>query len=145
VTTRRVPPTIAIGAVSVLITASLFGVLRWEASRRAMTVGFWFEPSALMLPDDVAAQLGGPLSADEKSHIERLSRAEIARAFAGLQLRLTDDGSGFWRVQVLPSLAVGRRRVFPVAGASFGFGPLGGRASLGFNLLAITASSVSTP
>jgi hypothetical protein len=42
-------------------------------------------------------------------------------------------------------VTAGRRRVFPVAGASLGMGLLGGRASLGFNTLAANAVHYAPP
>lgn len=126
------------GVVAVAATASLFGALEWKASTTATTAGFWYEDNAFTLPEDIAARLGGPLTSPEIEDIQRVSRFEIERAFADVQIALTSEPSSFWRVQVLPSLTVWRRRV-PVAGASLGMGPLGGRASLAFDTLAINA------
>jgi len=132
-------PNLIAGVIAVAATASLFGTLEWKASRTPTTVGFWYEAHAFALPDDVVARLGGPLLVAEIATIERISRSEIERAFSGLRIAISDQRTGFWRVQVLPSVSVGRRRPFPVAGASVGLGLLGGRASLGFNTLVVNA------
>ena len=97
------------------------------------------------LPDDVTSRLGGALTPLEVHAIKRVSRVEIERAFSGLRIVVIDDRTGLWRVQVLPVLTVGRRRVFPVAGASVGLGMLGGRASLGFNTLTANAVHYAPP
>ena len=132
-------PNLIAGAIAVAATASLFGALEWKAGTTPTRAGFWYEEHAFALPDDVAARLGGPLVAAEIDTIRRTSRFEIERAFSGLRIAITGAGTGFWRVQVLPAVTVGRRRLFPVAGASVGFGLLGGRASLGFNTLVLNA------
>ncbi|HEY6362464.1 MAG TPA: hypothetical protein VIX63_15230 [Vicinamibacterales bacterium] len=125
------------GVVAVAATASLFSALEWKASTTATTAGFWYEDDAFTLPEDVVSRLGGPLTSSDIEVIQRVSRFEIERAFSGLRIAVTGRRTGFWRVQVLPS--VDWRRRVPVAGASFGMGPLGGRASLGFITLAINA------
>jgi hypothetical protein len=132
-------PNVIAGVVAVAATATLFGALEWKASTTATRAGFWYEDDAFALPDDVTTRLGGALTPIEIEIIKRVSRLEIERAFSGLRLVVNGDRTGLWRVQVLPALTVGRRRVFPVAGASVGLGMLGGRASLGFNTLAANA------
>jgi hypothetical protein len=138
-------PNLIAGVIAVAATTALFGALEWQASRTPTTVGFWYEENAFTLPEDIEARLGGPLSAAEVNRIKRVSRVEVERAFAGLRIALSGERTGFWRVQVLPAVTAGRRRVFPVAGASLGLGLLGGRASLGFNTLAANAVHYAPP
>ncbi len=133
-------PNLIAGVIAVAATTALFGALEWKASRTATTVGFWYEENAFTLPEELEARIGGPLSSDEVDRIKHVSRIEVERAFTGLRIAITAERAGFWRVQVLPSVTAGRRRVFPVAGASVGMGLLGGRASLGFNTLASNAA-----
>ncbi len=132
-------PNLIAGIVAVAATASLFGALEWKASTTATRAGFWYEDDVFALPDDLTTRLGGALTPVEIDAIKRVSHVEIERAFTGLRIAVIGDRTGFWRVQVLPSLSVGRRRAFPVAGASVELGLLGGRASLGFNTLASNA------
>ena len=128
------------GALAVVITLAVFAALEWKAARTAMAAGFWFEDAAFDLPPDVAGKLGGALTAADIHTIKQLSRRELEQAFAGLQIVFPDDGSGFWRVQVVSTLRFrGRVAPFGAAGASFGFGPLGGRASIGLSILAVNA------
>jgi hypothetical protein len=124
------------GVVAVAATASLLGALEWKASTAVTRAGFWYEDDAFTLPEQVEARLGGSLTPAEIHAIKRVSRLEIEKAFQGLRIALVEDRAAFWRVQVLPSLIIGRRRVVPLAGAAIGLGPLGGRASLAFNTLA---------
>jgi hypothetical protein len=138
-------PNLIAGVIAVAATTAIFGALEWKASRTATTVGFWYEDNAFALPEDVEDRLGGPLSAAEVDVVKRVSRLEVERAFAGLRITITGERTGFWRVQVLPAVTAGRRRVFPVAGASVGLGLLGGRASLGFNTLAGNAVHYAPP
>src|SRR5688572_8562125 len=138
-------PNLIAGVVAVAVTTAIFGALEWKASQTATTVGFWYEDNTFTLPEDVEARIGGRLSPGEVDVIKRVSRVEVEGAFAGLRIAIAGERTGFWRVQVLPSVTAGRRRVFPVAGASVGLGMLGGRASLGFNTLAGNAVHYAPP
>lgn len=120
--------------VAILTTTVLFAAVRWQASRTAMTAGFWYEGGGFALPAETTARLGGPLTTDEIAAIEAISRAEVQRAFAGLRLRLTPDKNAFWRVVVLQDLH--GRGPLPNAGQALGWGPLGGLGSVGFAVLA---------
>lgn len=120
--------------VAILTTTALFGALRWQAARTAMTAGFWFEDGDYSLPSETIARLGGPLVPDEITAIETIARTEVERAFEGLRLRVTPDHDAFWRVVVLQD--VHSRGPLPNAGQALGWGPLGGLGSVGFAILA---------
>jgi hypothetical protein len=144
--TARISANAIAGALAIVVTLSVFAALEWKAARTAMAAGFWFEDAAFDLPPDVAGKLGGDLTAADIDTIKQLSRRELEQAFAGLQIVFPDDGSGFWRVQVVSTLRFrGRIAPFGAAGASFGFGPLGGRASIGLSTLAVNALRYAPP
>jgi hypothetical protein len=93
-------------------------------------------------PPDVAAALGGPLTAADIDMIRRLSRHELQRAFDGLRIRFTDDGHAFWRLLVVPSVTrqgLNGRALQNAAGMSYALGPLGGGGYLNFTTLALKA------
>ncbi len=104
-------------------------------SRSAMTAGFWFDRDAFDLSSEALAQLGGPLTAPEIVTIDRIARAEIDRAFAGMNFTLTTKHDAFWRVAVLAT--VRGKSPIPSAGQSLALGPLGGDGSVGFGILAL--------
>lgn len=106
-------------------------------SRPAPAAGFWFDRDAFDLTSEATAQLGGPLTAPEIVTIDRVARAEIDRAFAGLNFRLTTRHDAFWRVGVLAT--VRGKSPIPSAGQSLALGPLGGDGSVGFGILALHA------
>ena len=127
--------------MAIVATTCLVAGLEWQSARTTIAAGFWFD-DAVAAADQFAAELGGALTPDETTSIERVARLELERAFSGLQISFTDARRGFWRVRVLPSVTFtsfnGRMRV-NAAGLSNGFGPLGGSASLNFNTLALNA------
>jgi hypothetical protein len=98
------------------------------------TAGFWYESRSLTLPDDLAVQLGGPLSPGEFTTIEQLSRQEVERAFSSLNVDITSNRKAFWKVQVLQTIRP--RGPLPSAGESIALGPFGGLGSVDFGLVA---------
>lgn len=123
-------------------TTSLVAALEWQASRTTLAAALTYEEGAFAAAGQMAAELGGPLTADEMASIRRVSRRELAHAFAGLEIRLTDDPDAFWRVRVVSSATArsfNTRARVSAAGTSFGFGPLGGVAFLDFDTLALNA------
>jgi hypothetical protein len=86
---------------------------------------------------------GGPLHNEEMETIERLARAEIARAFSGLRVTVTSEPNAFWRVQVVTSLA--KEHVLPMAGESLPLGLLGGTGAVAFDMVAYHAVRYAPP
>ena len=107
------------------------------------TAGLAFDPATFAdTPPDVAAALGGPLTAADIATIRRVSRAELDRAFGGLRLRFIDGGHAFWRLLVVPSVTrfgLNGRAIQNAAGMSYPLGPLGGGGYLNFTTLALKA------
>jgi hypothetical protein len=69
--------------------------------------------------------------------IRAVSRREVERAFLGLNIRVDDDPSAFWRVGVVRSLP--GRGPLPNAGQSMPLGWMGGAGAVSFELVALKA------
>ena len=126
-------------AAALLVVSSVVGCVKWSAP----TAGFWFEDAPLSLPADAASTLGGPLQPRERELIERVSRAELERAFAGLRIAIVPNRDAFWRVEVLRSLP--RRGPLPRAGESLALGFLGGAGGVDFTFVAVLAVRYAPP
>ena len=141
--TRRVPATVLIGAIAVLVVTVTSAVIAWRASNATIEAGFWWDDAPFALSPDDATKIGGPLTADELETIEAISRDEVRRAFADLRINITDRQGAFWRVAVVGApLTMTRNRTtypFSFAGQSRVFGPLGGSGSVAFAILAHNA------
>jgi hypothetical protein len=83
----------------VLAGAALFAMLRWQSARQVVEVGFWFADVTYELPR-LKAEGMGPLTPREHETIERIARAEVERAFAGMRVRVTDNTGAHYRVGV---------------------------------------------
>jgi hypothetical protein len=143
-TTRRVPATVLIGAIAVLAVGVTSAVVAWRASSASIDAGFWWDDAApFILSADDALKIGGPVTTDELTRLQRISRAEVHRAYAGLRINVTEDRGAFWRVAVVgtPLTTTRNRLTFPfsAAGESRIFGPLGGSGSVAFMILAHNA------
>jgi len=141
--TRRVPATVLIGAIAVLVVTVTSAVIAWRASNATIEAGFWWDDAPFALSPDDATKIGGPLTADELETIEAISRDEVRRAYADLRINITDRQGAFWRVAVVGApLTMTRNRTtypFSFAGQSRVFGPLGGSGSVAFAILAHNA------
>ena len=113
------------------------------------TARFAYDASTFVeTPEDLASVLGGPLTQADIETIKRVSGAELERAFAGLRIRFTDEGRGFWRVRVVPSVVrhgLNGRAIQSAAGVSYALGPLGGGGYLNFTTLALKAVAYAPP
>jgi hypothetical protein len=142
--TRRVPATVLIGAIAVLAVGVTSAVIAWRASSASIDAGFWWDDAApFLLSADDALKIGGPVTTDELTRLQQISRAEVERAYEDLRIRVTDDRSAFWRIAVVGTpLTMTRNRTtypFSFAGQSRVFGPLGGSGSVAFMILAHNA------
>ena len=140
----RLPPTVVIGAIAVVAVTTAALAVGWRASRATIDAGFWWDDAApfLLSPGD-AIKIGGPLTADELTRIQRVSRGEVEHAYKDLRITVSDHRGAFWRVSVVGEpITVNRNRTtypFSMAGESHVFGPLGGFGSVGFQILAHNA------
>jgi hypothetical protein len=134
--------------IAVAVAMSLVTGVQWRAAATPISASLSFDDSAFTGATGVFEELGGPLTAAEIDVIRRISRQEVEKAFAGLHIQLTSAPQAFWRVRVVPSVDArsfnGRRRI-NAAGASWGFGPLGGGAFVNFNTLALNAVRYAPP
>jgi hypothetical protein len=135
--------------IAVLATSTLAAGVRWYSATAPISAGISFAEEVFTPSSVVAAELGGPLSPEEIARIKLTARREVERAFAGLRVRVVETPRAFWRVRVLPTVQLRRnRRAFATAGASYGFGPLGGAGFVNFTALAVNAvryAPVGTP
>jgi hypothetical protein len=141
--TRRVPATVLVGAIAVLVVTVTSAVIAWRASSATITAGFWWDDAPFVMSADDATKIGGPLTADELKSIKAISRDEVRRAYADLRINITERHNAFWRVAVVGApLTMTRNRTtypFSFAGQSRVFGPLGGSGSVAFAILAHNA------
>ena len=107
------------------------------------SAGFWYEDDAFALPAELAARLGGPLQSGEVLAIERVSRAELERAFSGLRITVSGRRKALWRVAV--ANVIPNPGTLPSAGQSLSLGVLGGSGWLGFRTLALGAIEHAPP
>jgi hypothetical protein len=128
---------IALGVRAAIGGCTVAVILLGGCRPRIATAGFWYEDTPFALPAATAQQLGGLLTDGELESIKSLSRAEVERAFAGLNLRIVDDRSAFWRIEVVRSLRA--RSALPNAGESMPLGFMGGSGAVSFDLVALKA------
>lgn len=133
---------------AIAATVSLMTGAYWQASRSPFGVGLSFADEAISADPIITRELGHAVSRDELAVIKEMSRAEIERAFTGLSLRLTDNGRGFWRIRIVPSVMIRTPKGRPMAiaaGTSYGLGPLGGGAFVNFSMIAVNARRYAPP
>ena len=119
-------------ALAVMSGLSIFGVIAGQVQERVVTAGFWFEDVSFE-----SSRLGGPLDADDMEAIARVARDELAAAFAGLRVTLSDRHDARYRVRVVQQLLDRRfRREVAVAGESRAVPGFGGVGAVSFFFLA---------
>jgi hypothetical protein len=131
-------------AAFLIIALVASSTARCADTRRAGEIaeaGVWFEPVHFR-----SAELDGPLTATDLTRIEAVARAEAARAFAGLRLRITDRRDAPYMVRVVESVRDPRfRSQVEVAGASWGFRFARGQGVVNFVFLASGALANAPP
>jgi hypothetical protein len=101
-------------------------------SGRPVEAGFWFEPVTFR-----SAVLGGELTPADLAIVQRVARAELTAAFAGLPIVISDRRDATFRVRVIQEVQDRRLRGnWGVAGESFAVPGLGGQGSVSFLFLA---------
>ena len=84
-----------------------------------------------------SAEIGGPITAEDRALIESTARAEVVRAFAGLRITISARREARYRVRVTQSLRNPALRSHQeVAGASSALAGLGGHGAVSFTFLA---------
>lgn len=116
----------------VLAVACAPGLACDGVGSRVVGAGFYFEPVAFS-----SATLGEPVRPAELAVIEAVARAELAHAFSGLRIRLSDRRDARFRVAVVQEVRDARMRArMSVAGEARAIRGFGGRGSVNFSLLA---------
>ncbi len=125
---------------AVFLTAALLSWMLAERSRPAVVeAGFWFDPVTFQ-----SARLGGAITAEDRTAIEAVARAELAHAFAGLPIRVSDRRDATYRLRVVQAVYDPRMRGrWGVAGASHAVPGLGGQGEVSFDFLAGGATARS--
>jgi hypothetical protein len=131
-----VPVVIVVGVMAVVVTVFVFAVIRWQASKTIVTVGFRYDAGSYALPAEATRRLGGPLTEPEILSIKQISRRELERAFAGTRMIITESTDAFWHVEVRHALR--ERGPLPNAGHALVLGPLGGAGEVSFTILALS-------
>ena len=117
------------------LTAAVYGGIEWQSRQNIVSAGFWVDESVTFeLPH--LSRHGGPLSPEERARVVDVARREVAAAFEGLRVRVSDSRDAFYRVRVLQILTWQR---VAVSGRSNVFGPLGGSGAVSFETLASQA------
>lgn len=119
----------------ILIAALVAGLAACSpaAARAPAGLGFWFEPVTFASP-----VLGGAVTATDLATIEAVARAEIAAAFAGLHVAVSDRRDARYRIRVVQDVLDERHRFrkMSVAGESRGSRQYGGAGTVNFSYFA---------
>jgi len=103
-----------------------------RAEPRATEAGFWFEAVNYASP-----RLGSAITPGDLEAIEDVARSELARAFEGLHVTVSDRRDARYRVRVVQDLRDLRsRRIIRVAGESRAVSGFGGQGAVSFTFLA---------
>lgn len=134
-------------ARQVVVVAMLLGAgaLSWfDAARsqpRRADLGFWFEEVAFE-----SVRLGGALTAADVATIRSTAASEVAHAFDGLAVHISDRRDARYRVRVVQEVRDLRfRRAVGVAGESRAVTGFGGSGSVSFFFLASSAMAYAPP
>ena len=100
---------------------------------RPVELGFWIETQPYQSP-----RIGDPITAVEFATIDRVARAEIAKAFAGYDVTISSNHDARFKVVVLPTLRDQRmvRRQSTYAGESRAVAGFGGSGAVNFEYVA---------
>ena len=84
-----------------LAAAGTSAAIAWRASSSTIDAGFWWDDAPFAVSADDAVKIGGPITADELTRIQGLSRGEVERAYQDLRVTVTDHHDAFWRISVI--------------------------------------------
>lgn len=128
-----------IGFAAVGLVAILCVALLRNASSAGVHAGFWYEAFPFTFSPAVTAALGGPLAASEIETIKQLSRDELAQAFSGIKVIVSDSREARWTVRVQLALERRKGQRLPNAGETFAMGPFGARSLVDFTEILMAA------
>ena len=119
-------------ALALMSGASLYGLLASRPEGRVVAAGFWFDEVSFE-----SSRLGGPLDRADLGTIASIARSELATAFAGLRVNLSERPDARYRVRVVQNLLDRRfRREVAIAGESRAIPGFGGSGAVSFFFLA---------
>lgn len=108
---------------------------------RDVEAGFWFEPVTFESP-----RLGGQLTSADLHRIESVARAELAHAFDGLRIVISNRRDAHFKVSVVQRIQDVRfRRPWGGAGESRAIDGFGGWGAVSFEFLASGALTYAPP
>jgi hypothetical protein len=108
-----------------------------RSRHQAVSAAFWFERVAFDESEPRADRLAGAITEKEIQLIEAIARAEIAKAFSGMRVAVSDRRDATYRVRVAQSLRS--------AGESRRIAGLGGQGAVSFQVLCIAAIAYAPP
>jgi len=116
--------------------ASLAACAIPEPRARNAALGFWFEPVSY-----ASKVLQGPVTPADLALIETIARAEVATAFQGMNITVSDQRDARYGVQVVQDLLDQRvtTRKVSIAGESRVVTGFGGRGAVNFTYMASAA------
>ena len=128
--------------VAVIVTSVLWARTAAPRGVDSITHGsFVFEPVTYSSP-----VLGGALTADDMATIEQVARAELAAAFEGLRILITDRRDVRYHVRVVDELLLPMTtRTIWVAGSSHAVPGFGGSGAVSFTYYASGALVYAPP
>ena len=119
-------------ACALLAGGASYWALAARSESRVAEAGFWFEDVKYSSP-----RLGTPITSADVETIARVARSELATAFEGLRITLSDRRNARYRVrvvQVVRDLRLDRQ--VEVAGESRAVSGFGGQGAVSFGFLA---------
>ena len=130
------PPLLSAQGIVIACVLLAGGASYWllveRSEPRVPDAGFWFEDVKYASP-----RLGAPVTSAEIDTIARVARSELAKAFQGLRITLSDRRDARYRVRVVQRLRDQRlRRDIEVAGESRAVSGFGGQGAVSFTFLA---------
>ena len=108
-------------------------MLAERSEPRDADAGFWFEDVKFASP-----RLGAPITSADVETIARVARSELAKAFRGLPITLSDRRDATYRIRVVQELRDSRFlwRDIAVAGESRAVSGFGGQGAVSFDFVA---------
>lgn len=126
--------------VAALLATATAWVLPQIVERPAATAGFWFESVSYE-----SSVLGGPLTAADVDAIARVAREELANAFDGFRITLSERRDARYRVRVVQELvSQAMHRKTWIAGQAYASG-FGGAGEVSFLYFASGAQAYAPP
>lgn len=123
---------VMVAAGTVLAGAAAVWLLGSPSGPRTIDVGFWFEAGI-----HESTRPAGAVTANEMAIVDAVARAELARAFAGMRMTLSDSRRATYRIAVVPRVRDRRlMRDVDVAGESRAVPGFGGSGAVSFSFLA---------